>query len=74
LRVRARSTRSRPEPYSASSGSDIASAPFLAASIFPDILNVVLAGWSAADGPFGLLAVEEERPPADRHLTTAEEA
>jgi hypothetical protein len=32
------------------------------------------AGGSAVDGPFGLLAVEGERLPADRHLTTAEDA
>jgi hypothetical protein len=27
----------------------------------------------AVDGPLGLLAVEQERLAADRHLTTAEE-
>ena len=33
-----------------------------------------LAGGSAVDGPFGLLAVEEERLAASDHLTTAEDA
>jgi len=33
-----------------------------------------LAGASAVEGPLGLLAVEEERLAADRHLTTDEEA
>jgi hypothetical protein len=32
------------------------------------------AGGSAVDGPLGLLAVEEERLAAARHLTTAKEA
>jgi hypothetical protein len=32
------------------------------------------AGGSAVDGPLGLLAVEEERLAAERHLMTAEEA
>jgi hypothetical protein len=31
------------------------------------------AGGSAVDGPLGLLAVEQERLAADRHLTTAED-
>jgi hypothetical protein len=34
----------------------------------------LLAGGSTLDGPLGLLAVEQERLAADRHLTTAEEA
>ena len=32
------------------------------------------AGWSAVDGPLGLLAVERERLATDRHLTTAKDA
>ena len=32
------------------------------------------AGGSALDGPLGLLAMEQERLAADRHLMTAEEA